>query len=172
MIKAWLFLTLGLGGLGGPVSALTTEGSRELLKDRGDGMAAVQALPDTLRLPDGFPDTFPVLGAGGRLAGVMEVPIDSMEGRIQGPYYIVSVALDRELQEAHGSFRRALEAAGWEIDEALTHEGSRPGVPTVAFTGPGYVGDIRFEAVADFVLATIHLRGEQATPPERLALRN
>ncbi|TVR64066.1 MAG: hypothetical protein EA422_07990 [Gemmatimonadales bacterium] len=179
-MKAWLVLMVGLGVVGASERPAAAEAVPTMSETRADfvadhpgwtGPVSAQAVGDTLGLPDGFPDSFPILAAGGRIAGVMEVPTDILEGRIQGTYTIVSVALDRELREAHGIYREALKAAGWEIDEAVTHDGSRPGIPTVAFTGPGYVGDIRFETVTGFLLATIHMRTEEAVPPERWAVR-
>lgn len=160
MIVLWTALTLGLGGVtcesanlptlhGPPVSAM-------------EAWPMAQAEPDTLRLPAGWPETFPLLPAGGDLAGVTEVPREFLAGRIDGPYHIVTVAMDVDPGEAHQAYLNALTEAGWTIDEALTNDGSRPGTPTVAFVGYGHVGDVRFEVVAGFTLATIHMR----TAPE------
>ncbi len=161
MIVLWTALTLGLAGVTAEAVASPTVHSSP--SPVVEGWALANAAPDTLRLPAGWPEAFPLLPAGGRLAGVTEVPREFLSGRIEGPYHIVTVALDMDAGEAHRAYRNALAKAGWEIDEALTNDGSRPGTPTVAFAGHGHLGDVRFEVVAGFTLATIHLR----TVPEQ-----
>ncbi len=124
--------------------------------DATEGLPA-EAVADTVSLPEAWPAAFPDVPQGGTLAGVTEVPPEQLRGEHTGPYFIVAVNLPHTEAESFRHYRQALEAADWEIVEALTNDGSRLGLVTIGFRGHGYAGDIRFQEVMGTVLATIHL---------------
>ncbi|GEM_PF-2502787 len=115
------------------------------------------AAADTVQLPEGWPAAFPDVPEGGTLAGVTEIPRERRRGDHAGAYFIVAVNLPYTEAESFRHYRQALEAADWEIVEALTNDGSRPGLVTIGFRGHGHAGDIRFQEVMGMVLATIHI---------------
>jgi len=129
---------------------------------------ATLALPptaaDTVSLPEAWPEAFPPAPEGGSLAGVAEVAPERLRGEHAGPYFIVAVNLPGAEAAGFGHYRQGLEEEGWEIVEALTNDGSRPGLVSIGFRGHGYAGDIRFQEVLGMVLATIHLYEDRSDP--------
>jgi hypothetical protein len=128
------------------------------------------AVPDTVPLPQEWPAAFPQPPAGAAVAGVTRVEAAERPAERPGPYFIIAVDLPGTEQEGFAHYREALLGSEWEILEALTNDGSRPGLVTIGFRGHGYAGDIRFQEVLGSVLATIHLYRE-AGPPEGAGAR-
>jgi hypothetical protein len=115
---------------------------------------------DTLTLPAEWPPEFPAMPPGASLAGVTRVDAQRAGQEHSGPYHIVAVNLEGSDEEAFTYYHEALRESGWRIVDALTNDGSRPGLVTIGFQGHGYRGDIRFQDVLGMVVGTIHLYRE------------